>query len=120
MKHGAQRRTREVPTHLERGEEPHAHPQSMPGPMAAPVHRGVCRLLEPAAEAALRDRAARAAPMPGSAHADRAAPAGGGHCFPGGIALDDPLTVTAAFEALAGLIIEVSFIATFMQRFLDR
>ena len=40
--------------------------------------------------------------------------------FPGGIALDDPLTVLAAFEALVGLVIEVSFIATFTQRFFAR
>ncbi len=37
--------------------------------------------------------------------------------FSGGIMLDDPLTVLAAFEAVIGLIIEVSFIATFTQRF---
>jgi hypothetical protein len=37
--------------------------------------------------------------------------------FPGGITLDDPLTVLAAFEAVIGLTIEVSFIATFTQRF---
>jgi hypothetical protein len=36
--------------------------------------------------------------------------------FPGGIGLDDPLTGTAAFEALFGLIIEITFIATFTQR----
>jgi hypothetical protein len=40
--------------------------------------------------------------------------------FPGGIALDDPITVLAAFEAFTGLVIEVSFIATFTQRFLAR
>ncbi len=40
--------------------------------------------------------------------------------FPGGIRLDDPLTGVAAGEALAGLIIEVSFIATFTQRFFGR
>ena len=32
--------------------------------------------------------------------------------FPGGITLDDPLTVVAAFEAFIGLLIEVTFIAT--------
>ena len=37
--------------------------------------------------------------------------------FPGGIALDDPITVTAAAEAIIGLLIEISFIATFTQRF---
>lgn len=41
--------------------------------------------------------------------------------FPGNnIALDDPLTVLAAFEALVGLIIEVTFIATLTQRFFNR
>ena len=40
--------------------------------------------------------------------------------FPGGIALDDPITVLAAFEAFIGLVIEVSFIATFTQRFFAR
>lgn len=40
--------------------------------------------------------------------------------FPGGIALDDPMTVIAAFEAFVGLVIEVSFIATFTQRFFGR
>ena len=40
--------------------------------------------------------------------------------FPGGIALDDPITVLAAFEAFTGLVIEVSFIATFTQRFFAR
>src|SRR5262249_36537437 len=37
--------------------------------------------------------------------------------FPGGLALDDPLTVLAAAEAVIGLVIEISFIATFTQRF---
>jgi len=37
--------------------------------------------------------------------------------FPGGIALDDPITVTAAAEAIIGFLIEISFIATFTQRF---
>jgi uncharacterized protein YjbI with pentapeptide repeats len=45
--------------------------------------------------------------------------------FPGGspghsITLDDPLTVLAAGEAVLGLVIEVSFIATFTQRFFAR
>lgn len=41
--------------------------------------------------------------------------------FPGNnISLDDPLTVLAAFEALVGLIIEVTFIATLTQRFFSR
>jgi len=37
--------------------------------------------------------------------------------FPGGIVLDDPITVFAAVEAIIGLTIEISFIATFTQRF---
>ncbi len=36
--------------------------------------------------------------------------------FPGGIGLDDPLTVVAAIEAFIGLLIEVTFIATLTQR----
>lgn len=41
--------------------------------------------------------------------------------FPGNnISLDDPLAVLAAFEALVGLIIEVTFIATLTQRFFNR
>jgi len=36
--------------------------------------------------------------------------------FPGGIKLDDPLTVLAALEAFVGLLIEVTFIATLTQR----
>ncbi len=36
--------------------------------------------------------------------------------FPGGITLDDPLTVVAALEAFIGLLIEVTFIATLTQR----
>jgi uncharacterized protein YjbI with pentapeptide repeats len=36
--------------------------------------------------------------------------------FPGGIKLDDPLTVLAAIEAFVGLLIEVTFIATLTQR----
>jgi len=37
--------------------------------------------------------------------------------FPGGIKLDDPITIMAAVEAIIGLTIEISFIATFTQRF---
>jgi len=37
--------------------------------------------------------------------------------FPGGLALDDPITVLAALEAVIGLFIEITFIATFTQRF---
>jgi len=37
--------------------------------------------------------------------------------FPGGIVLDDPITIMAAIEAIIGLTIEISFIATFTQRF---
>jgi uncharacterized protein YjbI with pentapeptide repeats len=40
--------------------------------------------------------------------------------FPGGLALDAPTTIVAASEAIIGLIIEVSFIATFTQRFFAR
>ncbi|MGZ3616631.1 MAG: pentapeptide repeat-containing protein [Ktedonobacteraceae bacterium] len=41
--------------------------------------------------------------------------------FPGNnISLDDPLTVLASLEALVGLIIEVTFIATLTQRFFNR
>ena len=36
--------------------------------------------------------------------------------FPGGIDLDDPLTVVAALEAFVGLLIEVTLIATLTQR----
>ena len=36
--------------------------------------------------------------------------------FPGGITLDDPLTILAAIEAFVGLLIEVTFIATLTQR----
>jgi Pentapeptide repeats (8 copies) len=39
---------------------------------------------------------------------------------PGGIALDDPLTVLAALEAFVGLLIEVTFIATLMQRLFSK
>ncbi len=40
--------------------------------------------------------------------------------FPGGIPLDDPITVFAAAEAVIGLLIEISFIATFTQRFFGK
>ncbi len=40
--------------------------------------------------------------------------------FPGGITLDDPITVMAAAEAIIGLTIEISFIATFTQRFFGK
>ncbi len=40
--------------------------------------------------------------------------------FPGGLTLDDPLTVLAAAEAILGLLIELSFIATFTQRFFGK
>jgi uncharacterized protein YjbI with pentapeptide repeats len=40
--------------------------------------------------------------------------------FPGGIGLDDPLTVLAALEAFVGLLIEVTFIATLTQRFFSK
>ena len=40
--------------------------------------------------------------------------------FPGGIPLDDPITVFAATEAVIGLLIEISFIATFTQRFFGK
>ena len=40
--------------------------------------------------------------------------------FPGGIPLDDPITVAAALEAVVGLTIEISFIATFTQRFFGK
>ncbi len=40
--------------------------------------------------------------------------------FPGGIGLDDPLTVIAALEAFVGLLIEVTFIATLTQRLFGR
>jgi len=40
--------------------------------------------------------------------------------FPGGIKLDDPLTVLAAIEAFVGLLIEVTFIATLTQRFFGK
>jgi hypothetical protein len=37
--------------------------------------------------------------------------------FPGGVTLNDPITQVAAVEAVLGLLIEISFIATFTQRF---
>jgi hypothetical protein len=37
--------------------------------------------------------------------------------FPGGLALDDLLTLLAAAEAVIGLFIEITCIATFTQRF---
>lgn len=40
--------------------------------------------------------------------------------FPGTVTPGDPVTVAAAVEALAGLIIELSFIATFTQRYFGR
>jgi hypothetical protein len=40
--------------------------------------------------------------------------------FPGGIGLDDPLTVLAALEAFVGLLIEVTFIATLTQRLFNK
>ena len=40
--------------------------------------------------------------------------------FPGGIPLDHPITLLAAMEAIIGLIIEISFIATFTQRFFGK
>jgi hypothetical protein len=38
----------------------------------------------------------------------------------GGLALDDPITILAACEAIMGLFIEITFIATFTQRFFVR
>jgi len=40
--------------------------------------------------------------------------------FPGGLRLEDVITKLAAFEAAIGLLIEVSFIATFTQRFFGK
>jgi hypothetical protein len=40
--------------------------------------------------------------------------------FTGRISVDDPITVLAAFEAVVGLAIEISFIATFTQRFFGK
>lgn len=40
--------------------------------------------------------------------------------FPGGLSLEDAITKLAALEAVIGLLIEISFIATFTQRFFGR
>ena len=40
--------------------------------------------------------------------------------FPGGFSYDDPVTILAASEAVIGLLIELSFIATFTQRFFGK
>jgi uncharacterized protein YjbI with pentapeptide repeats len=40
--------------------------------------------------------------------------------FPGGVDLENPITKLAAAEALVGLVIEISFIATFTQRFFGK
>jgi uncharacterized protein YjbI with pentapeptide repeats len=40
--------------------------------------------------------------------------------FPGSFPLDNPVTALAALEAVVGLLIEISFIATFTQRFLEK
>lgn len=40
--------------------------------------------------------------------------------FPGPLVLSDPVTALAALEAIVGLFIEISFIATFTQRFFGR
>jgi hypothetical protein len=40
--------------------------------------------------------------------------------FPSGLSLGDPLAILAAFEAIIGLLIEITFIATFTQRFFAR
>ena len=40
--------------------------------------------------------------------------------FPGPFALGDPVTALAAMEAVVGIFIEISFIATFTQRFFGR
>ncbi len=40
--------------------------------------------------------------------------------FPGGLSLEDAITQYAAFEAVVGLFIEISFIATFTQRLFGR
>ena len=40
--------------------------------------------------------------------------------FPGGFGYDDPVTILAAMEAVVGLLIELSFIATFTQRFFGK
>jgi len=40
--------------------------------------------------------------------------------FPGGFGYDDLVTILAATEAVVGLLIELSFIATFTQRFFGK
>jgi hypothetical protein len=40
--------------------------------------------------------------------------------FPSGLSLGDPIAILAAFEAIIGLLIEITFIATFTQRFFAR
>jgi hypothetical protein len=40
--------------------------------------------------------------------------------FPSGLSLGDPVAILAAFEAVIGLLIEITFIATFTQRFFAR
>jgi hypothetical protein len=40
--------------------------------------------------------------------------------FPGTLSLEDTLTKLAAPEAVIGLVIEISFIATFTQRFFGK
>jgi uncharacterized protein YjbI with pentapeptide repeats len=40
--------------------------------------------------------------------------------FPGGVDIESPVTKLAAAEALVGLVIEISFIATFTQRFFGK
>jgi uncharacterized protein YjbI with pentapeptide repeats len=43
-----------------------------------------------------------------------------GRGFPGSLSLRDPIMMVAAAEAIFGLLIEISFIATFTQRFFSR
>jgi hypothetical protein len=40
--------------------------------------------------------------------------------FPSGLSVGDPMAVVAAAEAIIGLLIEITFIATFTQRFFAR
>jgi hypothetical protein len=40
--------------------------------------------------------------------------------FPNGLSLGDPVASVAAAEAIIGLLIEITFIATFTQRFFAR
>jgi uncharacterized protein YjbI with pentapeptide repeats len=40
--------------------------------------------------------------------------------FPSGLSLGDPVAILAAFEAIIGFLIEITFIATFTQRFFAR